>query len=265
MIFTHLLPDHFSAEQLRGDVAVVIDILRASTTITTAIANGAKCVIPCEQVEQAFQLRRELSDQESSTAETILGGERRGVAVEGFDFGNSPVDYSSEHVAGKTVLFTTTNGTRAVHHCREAETVLIGSFLNLSAVIRELSRYRVPIHLVCAGTDGGVTLEDSLYAGALAKGLVEEGRTAISKCDDTTQLCLALYDRTAYDEKGDRSAQIRNLFRNSQGGRNLLQLGMESDLTVCSQLDTLETVASWDRETNRINALPPEAGIASSE
>ena len=265
MIFTHLLPDHFSSEQLRGDVAVVIDILRASTTITTAIANGAKCVIPCEQVEQAFQLRRELSDQESSTTGIILGGERGGVAVEGFDFGNSPVDYSSEHVAGKTVLFTTTNGTRAVHRCREAETVLIGSFLNLSAVIRKLSRCRAPIHLVCAGTDGVVTLEDSLYAGALAKGLVEENNLSVGNCDDTTQLCLALYDRTVSSEGEDRSVQIRNLFRNSQGGRNLLQLGMDSDLTVCSQLDTLEIVASWDRDTNRINVLPPEAGTACSE
>ena len=251
MLFTHLLPAHFSSEQLRGHVAVMIDILRASATITTAIANGAERVIPCEQVEQAFQLREQMT-----STETILGGERSGVLIEGFDYGNSPADYSAENVAGKTVLFTTTNGTRAIHRCREADSVFIGSFLNLCAVTEKLSQCGKSIHLVCAGTDGAITLEDCLYAGAVAKGLIEHGNSLSQEYDDTTRLCVALYDQSVSDEWEEKSSQILAAFKNSQGGRNLLRLGMQADLSLCSQLDTLDVIASWDRETNRINALP---------
>ncbi len=251
MLFTHLLPAHFSTDQLCGHVAVVIDILRASSTITTALANGAETVIPCEKVEQAFQLREQLT-----STQTILGGERGGVLIDGFDYGNSPGDYSAEHVAGKTVLFTTTNGTRAIHRCRESNSVLIGSFLNLSAITETLSQCREPIDLVCAGTDGAITLEDCLYAAAVAKRLIAHHQLQDQDYDDTTRLCLALYDQLVSADKKDVPSQILAAFEKSQGGRNLLQLGMQADLSLCAQLDTLDVVANWDRETNRIIALP---------
>ncbi len=254
MISTHLLPAHFTPDQLSGHVAVVIDILRASSTITTALANGARVVIPCEKVEQAFQLREQLA-----ASEIILGGERGGVLIEGFDYGNSPGDYSVEHVAGKTVLFTTTNGTRAIHRCRKADAVWIGSFLNLAAITERLSSGNKPIDLICAGTDGAITLEDCLYAGAVAQRVINRREIPEQHCDDTTRLCLALYNQAVNKKTEPVDLQILSAFKNSQGGRNLLKLGMESDLSLCSQLDRLDIVASWDCETNRINALSPES------
>lgn len=248
MISTHLLPTLFSPDQLRGGVAVVIDILRASSTISTAIANDAETVIPCEQVEQTFQIREELAG-----APVILGGERGGVIIEGFDFGNSPKDYSADQVSGKTVLFTTTNGTRAIHRCKEASAVYVGSFLNLGAITKELSRRAEPIHLVCAGTDGTITAEDCLFAGAVAEQLAQLTESHDYVIDDATQLCVALYRQ--WVTTSDRSLQITKAFKQSQGGRNLLDLGMESDLSHCAQVDLLDMIPSWDRHSNRINAL----------
>lgn len=180
MIVTHLLPKHFSPDQLTGGIVVAIDILRASSTISTALANGAESVIPCEQVEQAYQIREQFPEDS-----TILGGERNGVIIDGFDLGNSPGDYSSNQVSGKKVLFTTTNGTRAIHRCRKAKAVFIGSFLNLSAVARKLRQYTEPIHLVCAGTDGRITTEDCLFAGAIAEELIEPTDLQANAVDGT--------------------------------------------------------------------------------
>ncbi|MBL4886465.1 MAG: 2-phosphosulfolactate phosphatase [Planctomycetaceae bacterium] len=250
MIYTHLLPSHFSPEQLSGGVAVVIDILRASSTISTAIANGAETVIPCEQVEQTHQLRKEITN-----SPTLLGGERGGVIIEGFDLGNSPKDYSCEQVSGKTVLFTTTNGTRAIHRCQQANAVYIGSFLNLKSITQKLQQHTEPIHLVCAGTDGVITSEDCLFAGAVAAELTQltEQESNDVLFDDATQLCITLYRQ--WVAAGEKQLQITEAFKHSQGGRNLLALGMESDLSLCAQLNTANVVPVWDRETNRINAL----------
>ncbi len=109
----------------------------------------------------------------------VLGGERKGCRIEGFDLGNSPSEYTPETVGGKTLVFTTTNGTKAMLCCRQAEHVLLGSFVNFLAVGRELSTLRRPIHLLCAGTRGQITREDAALAGSLVFLLTLRGAAAI--------------------------------------------------------------------------------------
>ncbi len=148
-VFVHLLPFLFQPDELRGGTAVVIDVLRASTTITHALAAGANAVIPCEEIEEARQIAANLP-----ATEVVLGGERDSKKIEGFDLDNSPLKYTPETVGGKTVVFTTTNGTRALSLSQQTEHILLGSFVNLNAVIASLAADNRALHLVCAGTRG---------------------------------------------------------------------------------------------------------------
>src|SRR5262245_18694621 len=160
----YLLPDLAEPAALAGKTVVVIDVLRATTTIIRALAAGAREVVPCLEVEEARRISSELGSA------AILGGERGGVPIPGFDLGNSPAEYTRERVGGKTVVFTTTNGTRAMQRCKLAGRVLLGAFVNFSAICRELSGTD-EIAIVCAGTDGHVTREDTLLAGAIVDDL----------------------------------------------------------------------------------------------
>jgi 2-phosphosulfolactate phosphatase len=155
-----LLPSLAAPEQLVGKTLVVIDVLRATTTIVHALAAGAREVIPCLEIDEA------LETAQAKGALAVLGGERGGRKIAGFHLGNSPLEYTPDVVGGKSVVFTTTNGTRAMMRCRAAGRVLIGAFSNFSALCGELSDDE-QIEIICAGTDGEVTREDTLLAGAI--------------------------------------------------------------------------------------------------
>lgn len=227
---THLLPELFSPATLADGVAVVIDILRASTTMTAALSAGATRVIPCGEVKDAHEQAAQLA------GDVILGGERGGKRIAGFELGNSPAEYRAETVRAKTVVFTTTNGTRALLRAQFARRVLVGSFWNLHALLELLARETGTVHLVCAGTDGEITLEDVLFAGAVATGLGHAVEVDTGS-DDATQLALsgfAAHTRSA----GDFLAALRG----SRGGRNLCTLGMEGDIELAAMWDTVNVV-----------------------
>src|SRR5437867_5092825 len=148
---------------------VVLDILRATTSMMTALANGAEAIIPAGEIPEALAIKEE-------KPEVLLAGERNGLRILAdqtggidFDFGNSPREFVAEKVRGKTIVMTTTNGTRALRACAHAETVLIGSFLNLRAIVNWIRR-ELPPHLilVCSGTHSQATLADTLAAGPLS-------------------------------------------------------------------------------------------------
>src|SRR5262245_6050961 len=138
-IDVYLLPALVEPAELAGKTAVVIDVLRATTTIIHALAHGATQVVPCLEVEEAVERASSLARDKQAETLVLRGGERGGRQITGFELGNSPAEYSREVVAGKTVVFTTTNGTRAMQRCREARRVLVGAFVNFSAVCRELA------------------------------------------------------------------------------------------------------------------------------
>jgi 2-phosphosulfolactate phosphatase len=222
-----------------GGIAVVIDVLRASTTMITALAHGAARMVPVADVDEARNRAARLAPP------TLLGGERGGIRIPGFDLGNSPLEYTADRVARQTVVITTTNGTAALHACRGAREILIGGIVNRTAVaktIRRLGRDGEAVHLVCAGTNGLVTAEDVLAAGAIldAAGVDQ----ADDLLDESARAAVTFFRRVAMS--GDPTAALVAEFRHSPGGANLIALGMEADLPVAAAIDTFTIVPRFD-------------------
>lgn len=226
-----LTPDLVDPQTLRGTTAVVIDVLRATTTILEALDNGARAVYPCVAIDEARETSKRLAPP------VLLGGERGGRRIDGFDVGNSPSEYSRERVEGAAIVFTTTNGTRAMQQCHAAQQVLLAAFSNLSAVADQLVA-ESQVDVVCAGTNGEVTREDVLLAGAL----VEAARDSASPpevCNDQAQLAGDAW-RAAVGEL--RSGPLADVLRDSGGGRNLIEIGQERDVEWAAQIDRCHRV-----------------------
>lgn len=247
-IRTSLLPLLSKPEDYSGNVAVILDILRASSTIAYALNSGAKSVIPCESVEEARQIATEIKQKEGESP--LLGGERQGVMIEGFDLDNSPARYPAEIVAGKNIVFTTSNGTRALKHAFQASRILIGSLINLDAIVTALSLSEGIVYLVCAGTDGSVTGEDCLCAGAIAAGLLKLTEQELVM-DDSTRMVLDFFLSQDSDENGMLSAM-----RASLGGRNLIRRGFEEDIRLCSQRGLISKVPEYNHQFGKITFVP---------
>jgi 2-phosphosulfolactate phosphatase len=242
-IRVHLLPALFEPAELANGVAVVIDVLRATTTIIHALAAGAERVIPCGEIDEARQVASGLP-----VGTAFLGGERGGIRIPGFDLGNSPTEYDRATVAGKTIVFTTTNGTRAMLRARAARRVVVAAFANLNAVVRWLAAETGAIHIVCAGTDGAITLEDVLCAGGIIQGL-SRAVTDLDLSDDSTALALNLSETRAshYDP-------FLAVLRAGRGGRNLIENGLENDIVVAARWDVADLVPELSREPWQIQS-----------
>ncbi len=230
-ILVHLLPALVEPQALRDGVAVVIDVLRATTTIVHALAHGAAAVIPCGEIDEARRLAAE-----SPPGTALLAGERSGLPIPGFDLGNSPAEFSPKSVQGRRIVMTTTNGTRALIAAKPARRVLVGALSNLGAVVERLGEESGPVHLICAGTDGRITLEDALCAGGIARWLHLSGED-MDAGDDSTQLAVNLYETCGRDY--DRAC---DLLRASRGGRNLIDCGLDSDIADCADQDRFDIV-----------------------
>ncbi len=235
----HLLPSLMSSPVPAGHVAVLVDILRASTTITHAFAHGVKEVLPCQTVEAALARAASLPER------PLLGGERNAVLIPGFDLDNSPFSYTRERVAGKSVVFTTTNGTRVLDQCQIVAEVLVGAFVNRAAVAARLRIETRPVHIICAGTDGCLTAEDILFAGALATDL----SAAPEAGDVQTQLALDFWQRHKQSEPDFRSTMMQ-----SRGGQNLCALGKEQDVEYAMTQNQFDLVPIWTPGTDCIAA-----------
>jgi 2-phosphosulfolactate phosphatase len=229
----HFLPELVVSDTLGGSTAVVIDVLRATTVIAHALEAGAKCIVPCLTVDQARRIASELP-----ASEAVLGGERGGVPIEGFDLSNSPDDYTPQSVGGRTVVFTTTNGTRAMHVCRTADRILMAAFVNLEAVCRSLKQ-RDRVEIVCAGTNGEISREDVLAAGVIVERLGDGW-----KCNDSAAIAHVAWSSA--------TRALGEELRDSAGGRNLIALGLEADIDTAAQLDRFSHVPRLDPESWRI-------------
>lgn len=234
----HFLPDLITEDALAGSTVVVIDVLRATTTLVHALAAGAREVVPCGTIDEARQAAARLADQKP-----LLGGERGGVRIEGFDLGNSPDEYRAEAVAGRTLVFTTSNGTRAMLRARQARRILLAAFVNRAAALAALAG-EDSVDLLCAGTHGEVTGEDVLLAGALVEGLAD--RCPPESLNDQAWLARDAW-RTA------KQGPLADVLRLSRGGRNLLAEGFPHDIATAAQLDRFEVVPvlDWQRGTIR--------------
>ncbi|MBS0190282.1 MAG: 2-phosphosulfolactate phosphatase [Phycisphaerales bacterium] len=232
----HLLPALVPAAALAGGVVIVIDALRASVTISAAIRAGARCIIPVLTVDDALQARTRLVAGGTKQDQIVLGGERGGVLIPGFDLDNSPLSYTAERVRSRVVVFTTANGTAAMLHAANAARVLVGSITNLSRVAGSVASDGRPVHILCSGTRGEITLDDCIAAGALTEQFLAAGRQMVS--DDSALVCLQAWKRA-------KAEGIEKLFAESRGGRNLLRLGFGPDLALCATIDAIPVLPEY--------------------
>jgi 2-phosphosulfolactate phosphatase len=231
----HLLPELADARALAGEVLVVIDVLRASTTLAAALAAGVRTVVPCLEVNEA----RQLAGQRRAHGSVLLGGERGGLPIAGFDLGNSPGEYTADRVAGQTLVFTSTNGTRAMMRCVGAARVLVACFANLSAVARALAA-ETRVELLCAGTEGQVSYEDTLLAGGLVDRL---GGTRL-RLNDGALLALQCWRQIGGEDVSH--AQLCDALQQGRGGQNLRAIGRGDDIAWAASIDRLEVVPELD-------------------
>jgi 2-phosphosulfolactate phosphatase len=249
-LHVYALPTFAAPEDFIGGTVVVIDVLRATTTIVFALEAGATEVIPCLEVSDARAIAETFPPETA-----VLGGERNGLPIEGFDLGNSPAEYTPETVGGKTVIFTTTNGTRAMLQCRKASEVFLGAFVNVSAVYQRLLG-RDKIHLLCSGTRGQFGRDDILLAGLLvhllqcrAAGAYQLNAQAITAREDWISAFAVPFSSGAEPLSPELLA---GQLRNSPGGRNLASNGLEADILAAARIDCSKTVPELDPESLRI-------------
>ncbi|MFO7256671.1 MAG: 2-phosphosulfolactate phosphatase [Bacteroidota bacterium] len=216
-----LSPELIDLYPLENRTVVVIDILRATSCVTTALAHGVGEIVPVADLEACRGMR---------SAECCTAGERNGEKVDGFDLGNSPFEYMNPELAGKRIAFTTTNGTRAINKSLSADEIIIGSFLNLHAVVRYLKSGTRDILAVCAGWKGKVNLEDTLFAGALVHELAGD---AEPECD-APLMALHLYRQAQHDLAGFLS--------NSSHVKRLKRLHIEKDIAFCLERGKYDVV-----------------------
>jgi 2-phosphosulfolactate phosphatase len=222
-----LSPAELSARSLDGCIAVVIDVIRASTTIVAALVHGARCVIPALTEREALTLASAYSP-----SEVLLAGEKGGEKIEGFPFGNSPLELSSPVVSGKSVILTTTNGTRLLLKAREAGLITVCGFVNIRHIAEWVCRQARDVVVLCAGRSGTFSLEDAVCAGMLATLLLESD--SIEDEDDAARAARFLYATYA--------GSLHRLREDSRLARALAGLGREEDLKACLSVDLYKAV-----------------------
>jgi len=216
-LHTALSPALLHLYDLNHAIVVIIDVLRATSTIATALHNGAKCVIPVDSVAKCIELGRQIDG--------ITAGERDGMIAEGLQHGNSPFEYPTSFIGGKTLVLTTTNGTKLLHMAldRGAGQIITGSFANLTAVCDYLLAQHLPVVLACAAWKDRVNIEDLLFAGAVINKVKENFHI---NCD-STQIAETLY----LDAKKDLYEFMKA--KNASHYQRLSGYGLEKDIRYC--------------------------------
>ncbi len=211
-----------------GKTVVIIDVFRATSTIAAALHNGAAEIIPVATVEEAIAIGKE-------TPNSLTAGERDGKVAAGLQYGNSPAEYPGDFIAGKTLVLTTTNGTKLLHMVQDAAQIVTGAFLNLSALSNYLLAQGNDVVLGCAAWKDKFNLEDTVFAGALARRLLAGGYTTT---DDATR-CAIYLDQQAAGNYAD-------FLRDSSHYHRLAAYGLERDLEYCSTPDLHPVVPVLD-------------------
>lgn len=219
--------DYIKSDSLKGKIAVVIDMLRATSVITTALYNGAKKVIPVSCVEEAFSTAKEL---ESLGEEVLLGGERNALKIEGFNFSNSPLEYKREKVDGKNIIMSTTNGTRALNLCSKADKVIVASLLNGHAVAKYLIDEEKEIVFINSGTDGEFSSDDFICAGYIISEMCRYKKFSLTDIAKTAKFVY------------ENSNEVEGFIKDAKHYNILKGLGLEDDLKYCCTKSLVDLV-----------------------
>lgn len=221
-------PVGVNAAEVQGKTVVVLDVLRATTTIAVALYHGARAVLPAASTEEALRLAQNLERDD-----VVLAGERKSQRIPGFALGNSPLEFTADAVRGKTVVMTTTNGTPALIAAQGAREVVVGAAVNFAAVVercREALAKTGELVLLCAGRERQFALEDAFAAGRLCKVLLPQGGLRSVTVNDGALAALELARH--YGERWLRA------FRASSHGQELAAIGFREDVKVCAAEDT---------------------------
>ena len=218
-----LTPELIHQFDLHDKLVVAVDIFRATSCMVTGLGSGVQAIHPVLTIEECLHLGQQ---------GMITAGERGGKKIEEFDLGNSPFEYMQEHLKGRSIAVTTTNGTNTIKKSLAAKQVLIGSFLNLSATVDYILSKKQDVIVHCAGWKGSVNLEDTLFAGALIH------RLDFQLHDDSSQLAHKLYL--------GNSANLLSVAQQSGHARRLAKFGITKDIAYCLQTDKFDIVCGLE-------------------
>lgn len=229
-LHTSLSPALLHLYNVSNSIVVIIDVLRATSTIATVLNNGAKCIIPVDSVAACIRIGKQI--------EGITAGERDGHVAEGLSYGNSPFEYPREFVSGKTLVLTTTNGTKLLHMALEkgAKKIITGSFGNLSAVCDYLIAQNRHVILGCAAWKDRVNIEDTLFAGAI----ISRVKDYFNINCDASQLAETIYT----DAKDDLFEFLKN--KNASHYHRLTKFGLEKDIRYCLTEDAANVLCVYE-------------------
>ncbi len=242
-------PSELDQMPVQDRVAVLVDVLRAGTSVAAAIHNGARAVVPAASIEQAVRIANSLGRDE-----VLLCGERQGMRIEGFDLGNSPAEFSPGRVRDRTIVMTTTNGTRTLASLSGAREVYVAALVNLGNVADALADADDETLIVCAGREGRVSVEDALCAGLLVDACSKQRRRVQSQpskpeLGDGAIAALAL--------AREHSPVSARFLRATEAGRALEAIGQGKDIHFCARLDSIpELPALRDSQITSLRGRP---------
>lgn len=219
--------DYIKQEDLKEKSVVIIDVLRATSVITTALANGAKQVIPTLTVEEAFEKKKEIGES------SLLAGERQAKKIDGFELSNSPLEFTKDKVRDKTIILSTTNGTRALTLASTGTRIFIASILNAKAVAKKLIEIGKDVVIINAGTNGEFSTDDFICCGYI----ISEVKNSTS-CDLTD---IARVSMDIYDNNSD----IKEYIKDATHYGVLVSLGLEADIQYCCEKDLFDIVPEY--------------------
>lgn len=224
--YTKLPSNHIST-----CTVIVVDVLRASTSIIRAVQNGAQQIVPTADAGEAASVVNRLG-----LRDCVLAGERGGEKLAGFDIGNSPSEFSENMVCGKTVVISTSNGTVAIHGMNSAKALLIGGMINKTAVAKKAIELKSDVLIVCAGTDGNISADDICAAGAIADAITKNSPESV-ELTDFTQVSIALY-KDWLDSRFNLAS--------TKHYKHLVELGFEADTEFCFTEDITDVVPVYE-------------------
>lgn len=222
---------------IKESIVVVVDILRATTSMCVAFAHGATEIVPVETIEECLQYK---------SRGYIVAGERNGVKVVGFDMGNSPFSFMGEHIKGAKIAMTTTNGTKCIHASRNAAQIVVGAFVNMSSLIDYLKAQNRDVIVLAAGWKDKMNLEDTAFGGALAIAL----EPYFKPTEDATRIAMTLYEAMLKDK--------RFYLRNATQYEQIKGLDIVEDVKYCLKKDLHQVVPIYT-EGRLVDILKQEA------
>ena len=214
-------------EDIKGKRVIIIDVLRATSVITTAIANGAQEVVAVKEIDEALSLREE---------GCIMGGERKALKIEGFDLSNSPLEYTKEAIGGRKIIMTTSNGTNAISRATSASEIIIGCMLNGKAVATHIASSSEDTVIACAGTKGQFSIDDFICAGKILHDIKEQCNAEL---DDMCSAALLAYE--------DHRGNVLEYVKHAAHYKYMLSIGLEDDIEYCFREDETDMVPVYQK------------------